>query len=83
MPPLPEDWDLADETDPYRPLEDDQALADLFADLPEGSRRVLELRYRDGLEIDEIAARLDIKRNAVDQALHRGHVRLRESIGAS
>ncbi len=81
--PLPEDWDLADETDPYRPLQDDQALADLFADLPEGSRRVLELRYRDGLEIDEIAAQLDLKRNAVDQALHRGHVRLRESIGAS
>ena len=42
------------------PSEDDQALADLFADLPEGSRRVLELRYRDGLEIDEIAERLDM-----------------------
>lgn len=55
----------------------------LFADLPEGSRRVLELRYREGLEIDEIAERLDMTRNAVDQALHRGHSRLRERIGAS
>jgi RNA polymerase sigma factor (sigma-70 family) len=80
---LPEGWDVADETDPYRPLEEDQALEVLFADLPEGSRRVLELRYRDGLEIDEIAAQLELNRNAVDQALHRGHARLRESIGAS
>lgn len=79
---LPDGWDVADETDPYRPLEEDQALEDLFADLPEGSRRVLELRYRDGLDIDEIAAQLAINRNAVDQALHRGHARLRESIGA-
>lgn len=44
---------------------------------------MLELRYREGLEIDEIAERLDMTRNAVDQALHRGHSRLRERIGAS
>jgi RNA polymerase sigma factor (sigma-70 family) len=81
--PLPEGWDPADEADPYRPLEDDEALEDLFADLSEGSRRVLELRYREGLEIDEIAERLGMTRNAVDQALHRGHSRLRDSIGAS
>ena len=43
--PLPEDWDLADEADPYRSLEDDEALGDLFAELPERTRRVLELRY--------------------------------------
>jgi RNA polymerase sigma factor (sigma-70 family) len=81
--PLPEDWDLADGTDAYRPFEDDQALEDLFADLPEVSRRVLELRYREGLEIDQIAERLGMKRNAVDAALHRGHSKLREGIGAS
>jgi RNA polymerase sigma factor (sigma-70 family) len=80
---LPEDWDVADEIDPYRPLEDDQALESLFARLPEGARRVLELRYRRGLEPEEIALELNIKRNAVDQALHRGHLRLRESINAS
>jgi RNA polymerase sigma factor (sigma-70 family) len=80
--PLPEGWDVADEHDPYRPLEDDQALEVLFAPLPEGARRVLDLRYRHGLELEEIAAKLKIKRNAVDQALHRGHVRLRESISA-
>jgi RNA polymerase sigma factor (sigma-70 family) len=79
--PLPEDWDLADEADPYQPLEDDDSLEQLFADLPEGARHVLELRYRDGLEIDEIAERLDMTRNAVDQSLHRGHAKLRELVG--
>ena len=44
---------------------------------------MLELRYREGLEIDEIAERLDMTRNAVDQALHRVSSRLRERIGAS
>ena len=79
--PLPKGWDLADEADPYRPLEDDEALEDLFADLPEGARRVLDLRYQEGLEIDEIAERLGMERNAIDQALHRGHAKLREKLG--
>ena len=79
--PLPEDWELADETDPYPVFEEDEALEDLFAELPEGARRVLELRYIEGLEIDEIAQRLDLDRNAVDQALHRGHKKLKERLG--
>ena len=80
--PLADDWELADANNPYRPLEDAQALDDLFAELPDGSRRVLGLRYQDGLEIDEIAERLGLTRNAVDQALHRGHAKLRECIRA-
>jgi RNA polymerase sigma factor (sigma-70 family) len=81
--PLPEDWDFADRADPYQPLEDDEALDQLFDALPEGARRVLDLRYREGLEIDEIAERLEMERNAVDQALYRGHAKLRERISAS
>jgi len=79
--PLPEDWELADETDPHPAFEQDEALEDLFAELPEGARRVLELRYIEGLEIDEIAQRLELDRNAVDQALHRGHKKLKERLG--
>ena len=37
------------------------------------TRQVMELRYLERLEIDQIAERLGMKRNAVDQALHRGH----------
>ena len=36
------------------------------------------VRYRDGLEPDEIAAELGMQRNAVDQALHRGRAKIRE-----
>ena len=76
-------WEVADEADPYGPLVEDEALEWLFGGLPEGARRVLDLRYRQGLEIAEIAERLGLERNAVDQALHRGHERLRERIGGS
>ena len=40
----------------------------------------MELRYLDGLEIEQIAERLGLTRNAVDQALHRGHKKLREDL---
>ena len=47
---------------------------------PARQRKVLELRYIAGLEIEQIAERLGLKRNAVDQALHRGHTKLREAL---
>lgn len=74
--PLPEGWE---------PGGEDPALArvglrELFAPLPDGARRVCELRYLLGLEIEEIAARLGMTRNAVDQSLHRAHARLRDLV---
>jgi len=77
---LPEGWDPVDESDPYAEV-DDSDLDALWADLAEGDRRVLDLRYVQGLEIDEIAERLGKTRNAVDQALHRAHDKLRTLIG--
>src|SRR5215217_317088 len=74
--PLPEAWDPADESDPYGDV-DAADLESLWADLPKGAREVLDLRYGEGLEIDEIAERLGKTRNAVDQALHRAHEKLR------
>lgn len=77
--PLPENWE------PVAPDELDEAidnhdLMSLFATLPERAREVLQLRYLLGLEIEEIAKRLGMKRNAVDAALHRGHAKLKESL---
>jgi DNA-directed RNA polymerase specialized sigma24 family protein len=74
--PLPDGWE---------PGGDDPALArvglrELFSALPERARRVCELRYLVGLEIEEIARQLDTTRNAVDQALHRAHKQLRELV---
>jgi RNA polymerase sigma factor (sigma-70 family) len=53
----------------------------LHAELPDGERRVFDLRFFGGLEIAEIARRLGMNRNAVDQVLHRIRVRLRRLAG--
>ena len=78
--PLPEEPDLVDDRagDPDERI----ALKQMLAELPPREREVLELRYLDGLEIVQIAERLDMTRNAVDQALFRGRRRLKELLRA-
>ena len=66
--------------DSFAQFESDFDLDVLFAELPERARRVVELRWRQGLSIDQIAEMLGMTRNAVDQALHRAHGILRERI---
>jgi RNA polymerase sigma factor (sigma-70 family) len=77
--PLPEGWEPAVE-DSSEAVLSRYYLGDLFASLPQRTRKVLELRYLVGLEIDQIAERLGLTRNAVDQALHRGHAKLQEGL---
>jgi RNA polymerase sigma-70 factor (ECF subfamily) len=77
---LPEGWepdpapDFADEVDGRAWLES------VLAELPGRQREVWELRLLEGCDIDEIAARLGIDRNAVDQALHNGRRKLRQAL---
>lgn len=78
---LPEDWDPASGEDPFEPFEQGHDLLLLFAGLPPRVRDVMRLRYLEGLDIGEIAERLGMTRNAVDQALHRGHATIRERVG--
>jgi RNA polymerase sigma factor (sigma-70 family) len=74
--PLPEGWEPS--VDDETPSVDSRSyLMDLFHDLPDQTRRVLELRYVLGLEHDEIAGQLDLTPNAVYQRLHQGHAKLR------
>jgi RNA polymerase sigma factor (sigma-70 family) len=73
---LPEEWDQAG-ADAFAEWEDDFDLEALFADLPPRQRQVLDLRYRLGLTPAEIAVRLEIEPNAVYQALHNGHTKLK------
>jgi RNA polymerase sigma factor (sigma-70 family) len=68
--PLPEGWEPA-APDFTEEVEQRDYLSSLFGSVGQKTRQVLELRYLLGLEIDEIAVRLGIKRNAVDQALNR------------
>jgi len=76
---LPDDWDPA-APDAYAEWEADHDLGALFADLPARQRQVLDLRYRLGLTPAEIAEQLRIEANAVHQALHNGHAKLREKL---
>jgi RNA polymerase sigma factor (sigma-70 family) len=62
----------------FATFESDFDLERLFAELPPRDREIATLRWREGREIVEIAARLGVNRNAVDQSLHRTIVRLRE-----
>ena len=74
---LPDGWEPAVK-DASEGVHSRYDLLKLFASLPEGTRKVLELRYLAGLEIEQIAEQLGLTRNAVDQALHRGHAKLKE-----
>jgi RNA polymerase sigma-70 factor (ECF subfamily) len=76
---LPDDWNPA-APDAYAEWEDEHYLTGLLADLPPRQREVLDLAYREGLSPAQIAERLAITRNAVDQALHNGHKRLAEKL---
>jgi RNA polymerase sigma factor (sigma-70 family) len=76
---LPEAWN-PEAPDPYGEWEAQHDLAVLIADLPPRQREVLELRYREQLSHEQIAERLGMTRNAVDQALHNGHENVAEKL---
>ena len=78
--PLADDWDPADPGDGLEELLDRDAVSAMLDGLEGRAREVMELRYLERLDIDEIAERLGMKRNAVDAALHRGHLKLRETL---
>jgi RNA polymerase sigma factor (sigma-70 family) len=61
----------------FAAVESDFDLELLFAELPPRDQEIATLRWRKGVEIKEIAAHLDLSRNAVDQSLHRTAVWLR------
>src|SRR5437870_1060132 len=66
--PLPEEW-LGDPHNPIGELDDRYSVKALLGALPDRQRECWALRLA-GLEPDQIAAELGMKRNAVDQALH-------------
>jgi RNA polymerase sigma factor (sigma-70 family) len=61
----------------FTSVESDFDLERLFAELPPRDQEIATLRWRKGMEIGEIAGTLSLKRNAVDQSLHRTVVWLR------
>jgi len=78
---LPEGWD-PEAPDAFERVDARLDFDVLLADLPQRQREVAELLYREGMSHDQIAERLGLKRNAVDQALHNAHVKLAEKLRA-
>lgn len=70
---LPDGWDVADPraADAYEAVDARLLVEDVLAALPPRDRRVMSLRVIEGLGPEQIAAALDMSRNAVDQALWR------------
>ena len=73
--PLPEGWEPPAEDDRDGPL----IVREALAELPPREQEVWTL-WIDGLSPDQIAAELGITRNNVDQALHRGRLKLKEIV---
>jgi RNA polymerase sigma factor (sigma-70 family) len=78
---LPEGWD-PEAPDAFEDVDQRLDLDVLLAELPARQREVAELLYREGLSHEQIAERLGLKRNAVDQALHNAHAKLAEKLRA-
>jgi RNA polymerase sigma factor (sigma-70 family) len=76
---LPEGWEPP-APDAHSRWEEEYDLVLLLGDLPERQRQVLTLRYGYGLPPEEIAQRLGLTRNAVDQAAHNGHRNLAKKL---
>jgi len=77
--PIPLEWD-APVDGGYAAIDERLTLDALFAGLSEREQRIFTLRYLDGVEIEQIAEQFGMQRNAVDQALYRGHKKLGELI---
>jgi RNA polymerase sigma factor (sigma-70 family) len=77
---LPEGRDPPEEDDPIEQWASEHDLRLLLAELPPGQRAVAELIYLEGLGHEQVAQRLGITRNAVDQRLHNAHSALAERL---
>jgi DNA-directed RNA polymerase specialized sigma24 family protein len=78
---LPEGWDVS-APDAFEEWEGEHDLGVLIASLPHRDREVLDLLYREGLSPTQVAEKLGMTRNAVDQAAYRGHRGVAERLGA-
>lgn len=68
--------------DPYADFESEYDMAVLLDGLTEREQEVVLLRFREGLSPEQIAERLGMNRNAVDQAWHRAKQKLRQRAAA-
>jgi len=65
----------------YGHADDRSLVADLLATLPERERRIIELRFNDGLSQSEIAERIGVSQMHVSRLLRAALGQLREAAG--
>jgi RNA polymerase sigma-70 factor (ECF subfamily) len=70
---------VAPQSRDYSQIDQQRVLLSEISKLPENQAIVVQLRYLGDLEIDEIAERLGLNRNAVQVRLHRALARLAKS----
>lgn len=76
--PLPDGWDPAASDGALDEVEFRLAVEGTLHVLAPREAEVVRLRWLEDREIEEIADRLGMARNAVDQALHRAHAKMRD-----
>ena len=69
-------------TTPLERLEDQAAVRAALAELPAGTREVIELHWLEGMPFAEVAKTVGASLSAVKVRAHRGYKRLRESLAA-
>lgn len=67
---------------PLERLEDQAAVRAALAELPAGTREVMELHWFEGMPFSEVAKTVGASLSAVKVRAHRGYKRLRESLAA-
>ena len=77
---LPEEWET-EGPDPFAPFEQEYDFNLWLAGLSEREQEAVRMRYLEGLDVEEIAHRLGITRNAADQLLWRAREKLRKQPG--
>jgi len=82
-PRLPADPRSPDPADSAEKAEEAALLRARIADLPDGWRAVVALRYSEGLSVEEIAAALDLPENTVKTRLFRARGALRTAMEKS
>jgi RNA polymerase sigma-70 factor, ECF subfamily len=79
--PLPEDLDRRPAATPRDEATERQALAEMVEKLPEIHREVIQLRFADGLDLEEMARALEIPPGTVKSRLHHALAALRGALG--
>ena len=77
---LIEEYNISDEIDPDLHEKRMLKIVDSFKQLSEQSRKMIEMKYLDGIKVKDISIELDVSENTVKKTLSRALKKLRENL---